>query len=77
MFCESEKESWEQYGPPARYSEFRVGESVKYLSGALMTRGPILHISDGQGGQLAIIENPWTGFPDVVPVREILPGRSK
>lgn len=77
MFCDEEKESWEQYGTPARYSEFKVGESVKYLSRGKKTRGPILHISDGAGGQLAIIENPWTGFPDVVPVREILPGRTK
>lgn len=70
-------ESWEQYGPLARYSEFRVGESVRYLVNGKVTRGPVLHISDGEGGQLAIIENPWTGFPDVVPVRELLPGRSK
>lgn len=58
-------------GPAARYSEFSRGEKAGYQTGLHEYSGEILHISDGEGGQLAIIENLKTGFPDVVLVREL------
>lgn len=64
-------EAWNNYGDPARYSEFTVGEPVSYENAGQLATGELLHLSDGEGGQLAIVENLTTGFPDVVPAREL------
>lgn len=65
----------EEYGgPAARYSEFIPGQLVTYQLGGQLATGWLLYLSDGEGGQLAIVENRATGFPDVVPARELSPG---
>lgn len=52
-------------GALAGHSEYKIGEQIPG------TAGQILHISNGPGGQLYFIDNPTTGFPDVIPARDL------
>lgn len=59
-------------GPMASHSEYKPGEQAPFIDeNGQQQAGEVLHVSNGPGGQLYIIENPETGFPDVVPASEI------
>lgn len=59
-------------GPMARHSEYRPGEQAGFegVAGQIQT-GEVLHVSDGPGGQIYIVANDETGFPDVLLAGEI------
>lgn len=57
--------------PAARYSEHRSGDQASYLAGGELVTGEVLYVADGEGGQLYIIENQASGFPDVVRAGEL------
>jgi hypothetical protein len=70
MSQQHESEEWG--AAPARYSELKPGEQARYRTGTQLVSGEVLHVSDGAMGQLYIIANPLTGFPDVVPARDLI-----
>lgn len=57
--------------PLAPYSEYRPNERASYRSGREIITGSVLWVSDGDGGQLYVVENDTTGFPDVVKAGEM------
>ena len=63
-------------GELARQSEYRPGEQAGFedATGQLQ-HGEILHVSNGPGGQMYVIENTETGFPDVLLASEIIEKR--
>lgn len=57
--------------PLAQKSEYKPGEKASYRSGRELVTGEVLWVSDGEGGQLYVIENEDAGFPDVVRGNEL------
>lgn len=66
-------------GELAKQSEYRPGEQAPYLENGTPLAGEVLHVSNGPGGQMYIIANDETGFPDILLASEIAqqPGQKK
>lgn len=59
-------------GPMASHSEYRPGEQAAHIDAAGdLQSGEVLHISNGPGGQLYVIANDETGWPDILPASQI------
>lgn len=59
-------------GELAKHSEYRPGEQAPYLDeNGEPISGDVLHVSNGPGGQMYIIANDETGFPDILLASEI------
>jgi len=64
----------EDYGGElVKHSEYRPGETAPHITAGQRQEGEVLHVSNGPGGQMYVIENEETGFPDFVPASEIAP----
>lgn len=64
--------NWDAYGTLAPHSEIRPGESATYRNGTQIVTGEVLHVVDSAMGQLYIIENQLSSFPDVVAARDLI-----
>lgn len=57
----------EDYGGQlAQHAEYGPGEQASYIAGAQLQAGEVLHVSNGPGGQIYVIENEETGFPEFI-----------
>ena len=57
--------------PLAAKSEYKIGEQVSYQFGRQIITGDVVWVSDGEGGQIYVVRNDETGFPDVVRGNEL------
>lgn len=67
------------YGPEPRFSEFRVGERIRYRSGAGTSTGVIVWVCSPQivvgkqePTQYVVENDAHAGFPDVIPQSDII-----
>lgn len=59
-------------GELAKHSEHRPGEQATFETAGQLQTGEVLHVSNGPGGQMYIVENTETGFPEILLASEII-----